>query len=338
MMMMSGNNDLVPLLLGLSNFICVILAIELIKKKRPTQKDNKISVTALYIYPIKSCKGIKVENAKISKRGFFYDRLFMVIDENGKFVSQRTQPKMCYIETQINFESKMLTISAPSMATVLTIPLNDSKNGASEAIKVTVWGDECIANEAFGDKGNRWFQECLGTPNLRLVRMSDDCVRKTDEKFAPESQVAFSDGFPFLLCSNSSMVALNQKLGKPIPITNFRPNIIVDCKEPFAEDKWSQIEFHHSDVTCQPSVVPMKVVKPCSRCKVPTIDQATAQFDPNNEPSRSMKSFRSGESMGLREESWRKEVFFGQNVDHSGREHGEVRVGDALEIRSYHNF
>lgn len=334
---MSGNDYVAPLL-GLSSFICAILALKLITKKRPIKKNSKINVTALYIYPIKSCKGVNLDSAQISKRGFLYDRLFMVIDENGKFVSQRTQPKMCVIETEINFDLKTLTISAPSiMPTVLTIPLDGSKNEVSEAIRVTVWGDECIANEAFGEEGNRWFQKCLDTPSLRLVRMSDDCVRKTDEKFAPESQVAFSDGFPFLLCSNSSITALNQKLDKPIPITNFRPNIIVDCEEPFAEDKWSQIEFHHTDLT-QPSVVPMKVVKPCSRCKVPTIDQTTAQFDPNNEPSRSMKSFRSGEAMGLREESWRREVFFGQNVDHGGREYGEVRVGDALVIRSYNKF
>lgn len=325
-------------LLELSKFIFFILAVELVVKKRPIQKKSKISVAALYIYPIKSCKGIKVDRAHISKRGFLYDRLFMVIDESGKFVSQRTQPKMCFVETRVNFESKTLTISAPTMKTALTIPLDGPKNGISEAIRVTVWGDECSANEAFGEEGNRWFQEYLGVPSLRLVRMSDDCVRKTDENYAPESQVAFSDGFPFLLCSNSSIATLNQKLEKPIPITNFRPNIIVDCEEPFAEDKWGKIEFHHSDAACQPMVVPMKVVKPCSRCKVPTIDQSTAQFDPNNEPARSMKSFRSGEAMGLREESWRRELFFGQNVDHSGRGVGEVRVGDALEVRSYQTF
>eukprot|EP01035_Chromulina_nebulosa_P018689 gene18689-24443_t len=175
---MSGNDYFAPLL-GLSSFICAILTVELIIKKRPIQKNSKISVTALCIYPIKSCKGVNVDSAQISKRGFLYDRLFMVIDENGKFVSQRTQPKMCFIETEINFDLKTLTISAPSMPTVLTIPLDDSNNKISEAIRVTVWGDECIANEAFGEEGNRWFQKCLDSPSPSLPSRKPSAVIAT---------------------------------------------------------------------------------------------------------------------------------------------------------------
>lgn len=292
--------------IGLSIFIGT-LALDFLHKRLLRSQSKSVTVTNVIVYPIKSCKGINLKSAIISERGFLYDRLFMIVDEKGKFVSQRTKPKMCLIETNICWETNILTISAPSMKTSLQVSLMSEINDLP-LIDVSVWGDPCTATEAIGDEGNQWFSEYLETPGLRFVRMHNECVRKTDPKFAPEGQVAFSDGYPFLLVSNSSVEALNKKLTKSVPFGNFRPNIVVDCEEAFAEDSWGDILFIHNDA--DKSSVEMSAVKPCSRCKVPTIDQQTAQLDPDNEPNRTLKQFHSGQAMNLQEKSWKGEVCF----------------------------
>ena len=121
--------------------------------------------------------------------------------------------------------------------------------------------------------------------------------------YAPGGQAAFSDGFAFLLASHKSLAALNSRISKPVSMENFRPNIVADSFTAYAEDNWDSIVFESSPF------ISMKIVKPCARCKVPTIDPLTGIFDPNNEPTRTIKKFRSGKALGFRNEAWNGEVY-----------------------------
>lgn len=121
--------------------------------------------------------------------------------------------------------------------------------------------------------------------------------------YAPGGQAAFSDGFAFLLASHKSLAALNNRISKPVTMENFRPNIVADSFTAYAEDNWESIVFESSPF------ISMKIVKPCARCKVPTIDPLTGIFDPNNEPTRTIKKFRSGKALGFRNEAWNGEVY-----------------------------
>jgi uncharacterized protein len=265
--------------------------------------------------------------------GFQYDRVFMLIDANNKFVSQRTYPKMALIATQIDTNLATLTVSAPGVPTDLTFPLDiqiGDERGvfAATPIEVTVWGDVCQAYEVV--TAGPWFSKVLQLDGLRLVRISPDFKRNTDPRYAPNGQTAFSDGYPFLIASQESIDDLNSKLSKPIAMINFRPNIV--CRSggvAFAEDTWRDIIFQSPG---SGTVIPMSVVKPCSRCKVPTNDPVTGILDPENQPTRAMQNFRSGSALGLENPKWRKEVFFGQNLDHGSRGEGQISVGDTVRV------
>ena len=130
----------------------------------------------------------------------------------------------------------------------------------------------------------------------------DDFVRPADQKYAPGGQAAFSDGFAFLLASHKSLQYLNTKLKKPVGMANFRPNIIANTREAFAEDTWDSLIFESTPP------IAMNVVKPCARCKMPSIDPTNGTFDPNNEPTRTIKKFRSGKALGFQDETWCGEV------------------------------
>lgn len=112
-------------------------------------------------------------------------------------------------------------------------------------------------------------------------------------------------------------------------VENFRPNIVVrGCSRGFAEDSWSEIEFASSGAC-------MKVVKPCSRCKVPSVNVETGEMDPDNTITKILKTFRTGEIAGFKKAKWAKEVFVGQNVDHGAKAGGQLRVGEVLKVISY---
>lgn len=184
------------------------------------------------------------------------------------------------------------------------------------SLPVTVWGDECEGIEILGEEGNNWFCSYLQTSSLRLVRMKDDCVRSTDVRYAPKGQTSFSDCFPFMFASEASLSKLNTWLQEPVTMARFRPNFIIKGCTAFAEDTWEAVRFHalptsnHSDVVSATAekYIDMTLVKPCSRCIIPNIDPETGVPDINKEPSRTMKQTRSGEAIGMKEPTWKKQV------------------------------
>jgi hypothetical protein len=261
----------------------------------------RATVSDLFIYPIKSAQGICVDQAEVSERGFKLDRRWMLVDEEGEFLSQRSFPRLALVEP--SFENELLTLRNPE-ALPLTLP---STPDSTDQIRVEVWGDQCHAIRV-SEAADTWFSDFLDV-SCSLVYMPDSTRRRVDQDFSTsEDLVSFADGFPFLLVGQSSLDDLNRRLDDPVPMNRFRPNIVVSGTEPFAEDNWDEIRIGSVDFT---------VAKPCSRCTVTTVDQESG--DRGKEPLRTLASYRrSGDK-----------VLFGQNLIHQNR--GRIRVDDPVD-------
>ncbi len=262
-----------------------------------------IRLTGLNIYPIKSARGIPLEVSAVDEFGLRYDRRWMVVDESGVFLSQRSHPRLALVAPSLR--GGMLQVDAPGMPTLQT-PLHPKETVAT---RVTVWDDTCPATWV-GDRAAEWFSGFLGYP-CSLVHMAEQVVRPADPAFAPAGvRVSFADGFPFLIISEESLADLNGRLSKPLPMNRFRPNLVVAGAEPFAEDTWDVIQI---------GGIRLRVVKPCARCLVTTTDQASGER--GKEPLRTLATYRKVNG----------EVMFGQNAVHEGT--GRFRVGDSVTIR-----
>jgi MOSC domain-containing protein len=262
-----------------------------------------IEVSALYRYPIKSCRGIAVTSAVLDRRGIAGDRRFMVVDASGDLLSQRELPRMSLVAPRL--EGDTLTLDAPGMPTcTATIA------AAGPRRQVVVWADRCAAIDQ-GDATADWLRTFLGT-TCRLVRLADDAMRRVDPDFAtgPEDEVSFADGFPLLLIGEASLADLNTRLATPLPMNRFRPNIVVRGSAAYAEDDWRAIHIGE---------IPAQAVKRCARCVTTTVDQATGEQ--GKEPLRTLAAYRRGPDGG---------VLFGQNVIHQRT--GVLRVGDRLSV------
>lgn len=300
---MSSHDSWIASALFAASFAAVALTQALNKNRRST-----VVISDLYIYPIKSCGGIKVNSARVTKRGFEYDRHFMVVDAEGGFVTQRKKPKMALIATAIDYSRKILTVSAPGMPD-LVVSLAPSKE--EQAVSVRVWKDKCTATVV---NTQNWFATFLELPGLELVRFDESFVRGTELEFAPLGQVAFADGFPFLIASQASIDEVTQRFNAnnkantsstvdSVSMLRFRPNIVVRNCTAFAEDSWKDVV-----IQCQSGSAPLraKIVKPCARCSMPDVDPVTAVYDKEMKIGRLLQSFRTGAHMKL--DKWKKEV------------------------------
>lgn len=259
-------------------------------------------VTALHVYPIKSCRGLSLKSSRFDAIGPLYDRRLMLVDPAGSFLSQRKLPRMALIETVIAPTS--INVKVPDVP-LLKVPLN-TRGG--DRVEVEIWGGRGEAEDA-GDHAADWFSSFLET-ECRLVRFPDDGFRPVDPEYARfEARVAFADGFPALLTSEASLEDLNARASEHVPMDRFRPNIVIDGESPFEEDGWRQVRI--GEVT-------LDVVKPCSRCTITTVNQRTAQAA--KEPLTTLATFRKEGNA----------VHFGQNCVQHGP--GTIRLGDEVEI------
>lgn len=258
-------------------------------------------LTGVFRYPVKSLRGASHDALEVGRRGFRYDREWMVVDKDGRFLTQRQVARMALIDTRVD-DAGRLFLEAPDMPPIAVA------NDMAQPVDVVVWGDKVVASHV-DPAADAWLTRFLGI-TCRLVRFPAGGVRAVDPAFAAAGdEVGFADGFPFLLISQASLDALNGRLEEPVPMVRFRPNLVVDGCGPHAEDSWRRLRI--GDLR-------LRVAKPCSRCIIPTIDPETAERGPD--PLRTLMTYRKQDN----------KVLFGQNLIHDGE--GLLQVGMPVEV------
>lgn len=225
-----------------------------------------ITVQELNIYPVKSARGIPKTHVRLGVTGFEWDRHWMVVREDGTFLTQRTHPLLTRISTALNGEGLLLTAEgfAP-----LVLPLAPQGHGRP----VRIWKDACEGLDQ-GDEAAAWVSGVIGEP-VRVVRTPATPDRRANPEFAGShtAPLAFPDGYPILVCNRASLDDLNGRLPEALPMERFRPSLVLEGLPPFAEDRIATIEI---------GPITLTLVKPCTRCIIPSTDQRTGVrgFDP----------------------------------------------------------
>ena len=268
-----------------------------------------LTIAEIRIHPVKSLGGFTVQEARLTDRGLEHDRRWMLVDEEGNFMTQREMGAMACLHTSAGSEGFRVT----DIRTGATLDLPWSLSAGSERM-CSVWSDRVrtlLGEPAWSD----WFSAQLGR-SVQLVYMPDATKRRTDGRYA-KGLTSLSDGFPCLIVSQASLDDLNARgqawaqghksTWAQVPMERFRPNIVIAGGTAFQEDRWTDIRV--GDACFQ-------LVKPCARCVVITTDQRTGVRD--KEPLRTLATYR---SMG-------NKVLFGINA--MGDASGSVRVGDLV--------
>lgn len=260
-----------------------------------------MELSELNIYPVKSLAGTVLTHSIVDDFGLQNDRRWMLVDEQGKMLTQRKLARMCLIHPQPT--TLGIRLSAPGMPD-MEVSIANLEN----TCKVKVWHDVCNAYDA-GDQAALWLSEFLAT-HCRLAYFPDGEVRQLDQDYAQvDDKTAFSDGFPFLLISQASLDDLNSRLESPVTMSRFRPNLVISGSKAFEEDQWKRIRI--GDMT-------FRLVKPCSRCVIPTIDPDTGEK--GKEPLTTLLQYRKREN----------KVYFGQNIIADST--GELTIGMTVEV------
>jgi len=265
------------------------------------------SITEINIYPVKSCRGIALPAATLTDRGFVHDREWLIVRPDGRFVTQRDDPRLALIVPAVTRIT--LELTAPGMPKLAL-----SLDGQGQRVDVTCWRDRCAAFDQGGEAAD-WLTGYLGTPH-RLVRFDPTHERASDPAWTQDVRALnrFSDAFPWLLISQASLEDLNRRLSEALPMNRFRPNIVVDGLPPYGEDL--AVDFTSGAVRLRP-------VKGCTRCIVTTTNQLTAERA--SEPLETLRSYRFNRDL--------KGVTFGQNLILEKGEGQTLRVGDRFEVR-----
>lgn len=276
-------------------------------------------ISELVLYPIKSCAGISLREATITSAGlmsqYIYDREWMVVDEEGCFLSQREFPKMAQIVPR--FKADTLELRAPGMLR-LEIPLDLPPPEEARVRKVEIWDDTVLAYDC-DDTTAAWFSNFLGT-SCRLVRFHPDAKRRADAKWVGEMEVPtlFSDGFPVLVISTASLDELNRRLQEAgraaLPMNRFRPNLVIGDTLPHEEDMAETLALDGAV---------LKPVKPCARCPIPSIDQATGEI--GEDPIDILAGYRANPKLN-------GAVTFGMNAVLLEGEETVLRVGQEVKF------
>lgn len=275
-----------------------------------------MNVVSLHVYPLKSGAVVDCSSREVGALGLSGDRLIMVVDRFGKFVTQRSYPRLALVRVIV--DGNVARFSAPGREDFVVRCDGSRDERGREITSVEIWGDwvDAVVLDSLLDV---WMSEYLGD-DVRVVRFAEGAERIADQTYAaPGDRVGFADGFAVLVTGTASLAALNARLAEPVPMSRFRPNIVVETSEPWAEDRWRRIRVGE---------VELAVVKTCGRCVIINVDQDRGVSE--REPLRTLTSFR---QQG-------KRVLFGQNATPRGvpvgfgsaASFGTVRVGDPVEV------
>lgn len=260
-------------------------------------------LTSLMYYPIKACRGFSVNESLVERMGLQVDRRMMVVTLEGRFLTQREQPRLAFVTPELRGEN--LTLSAPDFDA-----LQFTVQARGTPCAVEIWKSKAVQAVDQGDEAAQWFSDWLSHP-VRLVHIAEGYQRRVSSEYAinADDHTGFADGYPILMTCEESLEDLNSRLENPVPMNRFRPNIVVRAREPFAEDGWRRIRI---------ADVEMAVVKPCARCVVTTIDKETLAR--SKEPLATLGKYRK-HTLG---------AIFGQNVIPLNA--GRLRVGMRVEV------
>lgn len=232
-----------------------------------------LTISALYVYPIKSLGGIALSEARLTPTGFAHDRQYMLVDANNRFITQREMPQLALFETALTDEAVRVTFDGD------TIDLPLQANGAHRPERDVTLFEHTLRACAVSDAIDDWFSRRLDRP-VSLVAMAPDERRLADR--TEDALVRFQDSSQLLVIGEQSLADLNERLPAPVGMNRFRPNIVFGGGRPYAEDDWQHITIGND--------VPFEVTKPCGRCKITTVDQATGTV--GEEPLRTLATYR----------------------------------------------
>lgn len=270
-------------------------------------------LTGLFLYPVKSLGGFSVDSAEVDALGLVGDRRFLVVDETGRFLTQRALPRMALVATAL--DATHLTLSTSPSASI-RVPRTSAPTAPLRA--VSVWKSENLLAEDCGDAAAAFLSDFLSI-RCRLVRIGAAFTRPMLKATARSGDtVTFADAYPLLLLSEATLADLNDRLlargEETLPLNRFRPNLVVTGCSAFAEDTWPRFRL---------GAVTFRAGGPCARCIMTTTDQATgARAGP--EPLRTLATYR-------RDATDPTDVNFGQNLIHETKT-GRLRIGDAVEL------
>jgi len=278
-----------------------------------------VNISELNVYPVKSLQGITLEHTQLHEHGLAWDRRWMLVDGRQRFVTQRQIPALATVGVALSDDA--LVLSHPNVEP-LAVPLAEPEGNLR---LVSVWDDHCKALPESAEV-SRWLEAALGASasGLSLVRFATDFQRSVEEDFLAggAAHTYFADGYPFLLTTTGSLAALNEALvaggHEPVPMSRFRPNVVIESDTPWAEDRWETL----AEST---GAFQFALRKPCQRCKITTIDQQTAVIQEPAEPLKTLLALNTQPAL--------KGAHFGQNATLLKGDGAVIRVGAALEAR-----
>lgn len=267
-------------------------------------------VSSLHIYPVKGVRAVDLARARVERLGLAGDRRWLVVDAAGVGITQRTHPGLATIIAELSGGGIVLSAAGAARVAVA------APDGARR-LDILIWGEPVNAALA-DDAAHRWLSERLGD-ELRLVCMDTQSARvKTGAWTGEPTPTSFADAFPLLVATTGSLAALNEEIarkgGAPVPMARFRPNVVIDCDDPWAEDFWKVLRIGDVEI---------ELVKPCDRCVVTTRDQQTGE-SAGKEPLASLARLRRSADPRI------NGVLFGWNAVPLGL--GDIAIGDAVRI------
>ncbi len=274
------------------------------------QPSDVPRVQGLWVYPVKSLRGMAVTRWPVTRLGLAFDRRWMLVDPEGNFLSQRRVPRMAQVQARLRLEDALAgrprLVLIDAQGHTLAVPEPDP---ARPRVRVRVWHDEVDALWV-SDAVDAWLQARLGVP-ARLVYFPDDAHRPLSPKYGlPGEGTTFTDGYPILIVTQGSLDDLNRRLSTPVGPERFRPNVLIGPTAAYAEDTWHRVRIGR---------VPVRVVKPSKRCVITTLDPRTGRRL-GKEPLATLATYR----------RWQGGVIFGQNAVPEAE--GMWELGQRVEV------
>ena len=264
-----------------------------------------LRLAQIHVYPLKGARGISLDRAEARAGGLRDDRRFLLLDADGKFLTQRSHPALALVTTSIDQSRSSLTLGVPGGSTV-TISLSPASAAAAHRV-VRIWDDDVEAIDVHGPVVELLSDHLV--ERCSLVFMPDDVVRPVEAPYgAPGDRVGFADAYPYLLATSASLAELNARLADPVPMNRFRPNLVVEGGAAYDEERHTRVRI---------GALTFRMPKRCARCQVTTVDQATGAV--GKEPLRTLASYRTVSN----------KVYFAQNLVPDAE--GALAVGDEVE-------